>query len=745
MPKAPGVPPEDEFLIGGLHDAADVNFTYMGSLNFNLWHSYVFSEMVDGKSYPRGWYGSNAPADNLFTPKENYTGQVQGVIRGIASHNMKVLLHRPNIEYLCYGQRSDYQCDTIPLSDPRWFYAFNDHGTGVTTTDSGSGVIHCRTTPSNTVGDSPGFVVQRLKANTEQCHPETGGDAYRWDSQNKWLIKPRIRIDPVWAANNPGANVCKIIALNQNLDTIKNLDIKASNFSDGVTQYAGNYIEQFFFGANDSNLTINGHWGDKWWYSARGTRTLAQDTDVTVNRADIQVYWYGLCDMWIDYIRVDNEIAHRLLKEGGDVEYEGWLQTEARDIACYNPDAVINFFVELVEFNNLPCMKYVNKRLNQYKTCGKQLNVITDLLCFYQSHLSWHERGIIDTPENIKELYMDYTGAQEIFLGDPYPLIARRPDCSKNGVMVNSQIPNTLPITTGDSILANIVSAPADYDAWLQSKLDTVCSMYKGGWSDEYHLAGVFCYLMKSGHEVSKLTDKPFYAMIQAHQWMSSGEVDREPTIEEQNMMTNLAVSYGARGIIYWGGASYKNRECDYNYAYWEPDVTPRYNNVYGQPKWDSLIAANKRLQAWGPTLMSFNNADRKSYIYRLERSALINETYFSNIKTYAPGELHSETPSGAADSDSLTYIQASVFKDPGEPGSEYFMIVNRRCSPVNEASDGGRRFISVLFDASGGKWEITEMISGKKITVSSSGEQYAKLGWFMPGEGRLYKMKASN
>jgi hypothetical protein len=108
-----------------------------------------------------------------------------------------------------------------------------------------------------------------------------------------------------------------------------------------------------------------------------------------------------------------------------------------------------------------------------YQNC-KQLNVITDLLCFYQAHVSWNERGKMDTPQQITDLYMDYTGAQEIFLGDPYPLIARRPNCLDNGKDVNSQIPNTLPKVSGDSILANIISTPANYDAWLQAQIDNL-------------------------------------------------------------------------------------------------------------------------------------------------------------------------------------------------------------------------------------------------------------------------------
>jgi hypothetical protein len=38
--------------------------------------------------------------------------------------------------------------------------------------------------------------------------------------------------------------------------------------------------------------------------------------------------------------------------------------------------------------------------------------------------------------------------------------------------------------------------------------------------------------------------------MIQGHQWVKPEEVDREPTNEELDLMTNLAASYGARGMM---------------------------------------------------------------------------------------------------------------------------------------------------------------------------------------------------
>jgi hypothetical protein len=164
-------------------------------------------------------------------------------------------------------------------------------------------------------------VVKRLKANTEQCQRNTDADGHNaWQSDNyhDWLIKPRIRIDSNVAHNSGNTNVCRIVVLNQNRDTIKSAIIKAVHFINPQTGlYNGQYLEEYYFGQNDSNLTVHGDWAAGtnpwcWLWDARGTRTLQQEETESFNHADIQVYWYGNCNMWIDYVRVDNDIADEL-------------------------------------------------------------------------------------------------------------------------------------------------------------------------------------------------------------------------------------------------------------------------------------------------------------------------------------------------------------------------------------------------------------------------------------------------
>ena len=128
--------------------------------------------------------------------------------------------------------------------------------------------------------------------------------------------------------------------------------------------------------------------------------------------------------------------------------------------------------------------------------------------------------------------------------------------------------------------------------------------------------------------------------MPQAHHWFTDIEVRREPTNEELNLMANLAVSYGVRGMQYFMFSSIPDvlNPCRIEIGI-ANDNDPNGGliaiNNYGQTnptKKETFQGIVNRLSnKWSPYLLSFNNADRHSYIYDFasERSSLINNSYF--------------------------------------------------------------------------------------------------------------------
>jgi len=230
--------------------------------------------------------------------------------------------------------------------------------------------------------------------------------------------------------------------------------------------------------------------------------------------------------------------------------------------------------------------------------------------------------------------------------------------------------------------------------------------------------------------------------------------------------MTNLAVSYGAKGIIYWGAYSFYENDCKYNKSYWEypnPNVSPRDYNVYGQPKWDSLIATTTRLEQCGPTLMSFDNTQTNSYIYRFaaERNLMYQNSYFYDIYTYKPGTAPypcvEDYPEGdvppvntIGECKDERYLQIATFKQNANDVANYFMILNKRCSPHKPAENenGGRRLVKVYFDQNAGQleryenWKITNISDRNHVITYVKGQTLLDFGWFEPGEGKIFKME---
>jgi len=771
----PRLPHTDKFLIGVMESYNDLDNYKLGG--FNTTHKYIYGrwDSVLQRHTPRTKI--TGIEEDLFDPVPS--NELRKIISDVYNnHNAsRFIWQRPKIEWLCLGQSSIYEAEPISLNDDYWFYSFasvsgtprQDH-----IWNNGKTVLHCSNIGSGPRGDT---VLKRLKANTEQSRRSPVGGINQWgeDSESNWFVKPKIRIPPSFISGNEEVDICRIsVKMHDGItDKIEPVNIKAKHFLDENLEYDGRYLEEFYFDGSDNppraitfkgDLVLNAT-APFWFNSARGNYSPDPEN---INRADIQVYWYDNCEMWIDYIKVENDVAHDLLSNDplnlNWVRYNKWIEDEAN--AINQEPYVYNFYTELFEFNNIPCMAYVNKKIDSIT--GGRVNFMTDQLPFFFCHMPWEEKSSILTPEKVKTLFFNVTNFKQIYVGNPYPITANFPAGCYD--FLNPQIsvvPSSLPVSSGDTILA-VSRSPENYDRWLQSRFDTACTFYEGGNIDfkpnkPYPYEGVFMFMLKWAGSIAKLCDIPLIVMLQAHQFVNSFEVDREPTIEEQDVMTNLAVSYGAKGIMYWWMPSYFNNMCDYSFGLIRYGV-PRERNLYGQPKWDSFKQTLQRLEKWGPTLMTFSNKHTDSYIYRLEdeRERLHQDSFFKDIVSYKngtgnpactnyfPDTTNAPHPSGLKyECFEDRFLQVATFKIDLNDIDKYFMIVNRRCSPVQEDYNDGRRYIRIIFDPqhpdfSGFTyWNVVDIESGtiiKTVDMSSS-NPFADLKWFNPGEGKLIRL----
>jgi len=719
------------------------NYDSLKELGINLWH-------ITGR-ISNGWTGVGVANDNRESDYSLYGQNVKDRIeRNYSEGNLKSIMDRSKINYLGFGKRSDYECEQNNINPNFWFYYYGYHNMQYSrdTLDNsqyGSSNTYVRYSKVSN-GNTEGYVVKDLIANREQI-------SFTFGEPEQWHIMPRIRIDSAFAAdpNNYNKPVCYIEIKNYYGNSIvgkERINLYVKHFLDINNHYNGKYLEQYNFSQTDTNLFIE----STAKFNPDHKQYILDECQV-----DFRVYWCGQCDMWIDRVRVENEIAYDLFGDNlasktNYNKYQDWLLWEAEYISKNNPN-VHYFLIDEPEFATLPVLSYLNKKIIQLS------NNTTSLVPIFSR---WNFKAGLRNKEHVdysldqlKAYLIDSLGLKMYFT-ESYPFYGW--DCC-------SKLPNTLPhVTTYDPVNGQLGKpvSPSEYEYWLQDYMDDTTHQYLG--YDE------FIKTVKYAYELYKQNNLPFSFMIQQHiNYAGDGQL-REPTNEEIAMMTNVAVSYGAKEITYFPFTGYGDLPAPnpntINYCKGLADpvtFNKRDRNVYWQNKWEAVKIVTSRLTKWGPKLMSFSNTGTNSYIYRIadERNSLLNNSYFSHIITLHQGTgqlncndgfIPQNIPSGYIyECQNSTYLQVATFEN-NEPNTKYFMVVNRRCSPYkNDYSDdniGGRRKIRAYIKSdyaafsSSERWQIIDCENDKVIAgFDRNNPGYIDLGWFMPGEGKLFKI----
>jgi len=222
---------------------------------------------------------------------------------------------------------------------------------------------------------------------------------------------------------------------------------------------------------------------------------------------------------------------------------------------------------------------------------------------------------------------------------------------------------------------------------------------------------------------VAQKFSKPFWLTVQAHEW-SNPTVDppelytREPSAYEVRAMTNLAVSFGAKGIIYF---MYTNNSDPAKKIYRtglladNSSATPEYTDPYGQPKWETIKVLNHTLASIGPALLSLAWQGTKSWNSR-------GQVYgaWAGLVTAVATNIEGE----------IFYVETGHLKDG--TGANYLYLVNRRTLPTEI------RAIKTILNTNGATWTVSDVNSKNSWIVSPNGSFTDTL---QPGEGKLYKL----
>ena len=738
--------PDSQFQIGAFsfHVPNNYRFTQLG---FNVWHDYT--------QLNRGW---NDDINDNYLDTINSPGIITARLSINNTDNLRTYFDRPIVEYVIAGQRVDYECESINTRDSLfWFNKYNFVGTSderliyeVQDTSKygkyeeipyGSSdtarVIYCKRDNNNPESNA-GYIDSSLYANRNLSY-DLAANGWSNASAYDWYVMPRIRIDSIYAANssNDTDTICRIEILGWDGQLIQNVPLRIKNFKtrNNYSEYYGDYLEYYHFDIGQDTLGL--------------PKSVIASSFVPANKADvlnwkdkpcnvdIRIYWTGKCDMWIDRVRVENEPAHQYLtlKDNrfiSKVNREAVLSVTDYSITNHIPNY---FYFEECTINHFPAIRALNKQIMAATTNQNSLLVwlnnfqVNALIPFPDSN-RFHA-------DEYSRLIKDYCGMPALVLGW-YGLEGWQDTLPGRF----SYHPNTL-TSDGYDVTKRRLSYPTNsstYENWLQNKFDA-------DYSATYNVILVDKIMDTLSRNGLRVINCP-----QAHSFYMEGGPLKEPTNEEIELQVGLALTYNAKGMMFY---SFDSHDESNGWSFGIMDLgndNPRTSTCYLQNKFEQIGAISNKLNKWGPYFMKFNPSQTKSCIYRfqIERDNFFPGSYLNDASTSLlnPNTQCAEiVPNTLYETQNTTFLQVATFDDNTSDKDNYFMVVNRRCTPGDDDCSG-RRFVSISLKSnrtefSGfNNWKIIDLFNDSTVyTFDKRISNNISLGKYKPGEGKLYKI----
>ncbi len=567
-----GTSDPDEFLIGAYNVGCDTN-NPMLELGLNIWHRFLdqYDTIIPGMKqtrFPKGFIHNDRLFDtgNESDVAQYYTQKV------IPLNNNYIYLTRPKIEMLTFAQRSDYHPFDIGYHVPsdlgNWWYGYNNVERGEPFNDNSIGKYVRKCTQGQ---QDSGYVLKGLRPNREQVWRDIPNNFFN-DSNYSWYVRPSVKIP---TTTPPGTKIFRVEIYRKDDSLLKKVDIIRNNFNVGGNEYDGNYIDDYNFTGTSPLVITNG--GDLYGSPA------VKDTSYL----DYRIFWYGNCDMWIQHVRVENDWAADLFK--GEYEKPGkeWIQWEVQNIAAQIGNKAYKYLIDESEYNMYPAIGYLNHKIDSLKPQGSKISTIAlNNIVFFTPNQrgAWYDTMQINDIDTI----FRKSGMNEIFT-DIYPLYADV--YSVPNYHQHQYIPNTLQhyeykVEEGR---LGFPAEPQQYEINFNQNIDNYGHHYID--------------FLERANLISRQKNVPHIAAIQIHSWYTGGETLyslREPTNEEIEVLAGIALTYGAKGIIYHSYNSEGELGSNTIYARGligndissgvnKCDTIKRYINAYGQQKWNFI------------------------------------------------------------------------------------------------------------------------------------------------------------
>ncbi|HEX2787945.1 MAG TPA: hypothetical protein VHP32_08570 [Ignavibacteria bacterium] len=721
------------FSLGGTKLMNDTFTTYLNSLNINALQRYGTGEDFDDAD------------GGFFTPVSNYKNNLEYTLRqsdAVLQTNYALYLHREKIVRPAYGQSSKYQSEynssdlKNKIIKPGYGYLTSE--TGKIEIDNLNGNIQT-VRKCLTNSQRAGYVVKDLYENLEQVNDLSSSHYYSDRKSNsklasctnlRWYIKPRIRIEQTFAnnPNNKNVNVFRLDIIGFSGNLVKSVEIKASNFLNNG-YYDGGYLENYF-NLNDTTMSI----------LADILNNGANQDNYVNSKIDYRIYWYDNVDMWIDYVRIDDEWAHFLIEDPDDripSDINRWqfnqkIRDEAEQIAAMNGFGY--FYMDEFKYNNIACVAEVNKRIKQYNPNTGLVPVVCEVC------IQWGS-GLKNTPE-LHAVYdsLHSSGAvTDILLTDIYPISTNIP------VPYNLSLPND---TTYPGTVEYILAENREqYNDKLSSVITNATLFGLENFKNASLKAKQYGWTLCYGTQIHTFenfncTSKDFTGL-------------REPTNEEIKFQSNLALAYGAKQVFHfiYTTEHYYYQDCGKNYFLWgmlnSNNSAPRINNYYEQNKWTGLADINADLRKIGEYI--YNEKNLKYNATRTVNTEGLPFKYIHTIKSVYRNNQLIFPQQGNEDPSNKLYWEIGFFNPSQEiePNSnaKYFLAVNKRCTPELKPGEGDLRELRIRFNlndlANFNNWKLSNAVSNEVLTTFNPNTgNYISAGVFNPGEGRLFKLE---
>jgi len=570
---------------------------------------------------------------------------------------------------------------------------------------------------------------------------------------NYYHIKPGMRINPGDVNNAPNKEVVRIIIkkFNGEIDYADTVTIYTDDFRVNGGKYNGEYIEDYV----KHNPVVK---ADE-LNSGRKSNAVANMPDCGV---DYEVFWYGKVSVWIDYVKVQDEAAYRLLtpdlkvssgtREAITAQVNNLLKLDKP----YPDNIMKGFYTEEVDYANLACLEFLNKTFLPSITKNPDYRMI----CLinpgsFQAYL--HSKNVTASIEEYITrvnppvlMQVDYQ-----FIGNMKNWIMKLPENINRKLSFPSGYPQSM-MDEIQGIYDRGVDYTTDenYNTDLQKRLNNL--------SDDY------TYFNRLAKKYSKdiwyVPQIGFWHLNWSTFWM------REPMNSEISAEFGIALCNGGKGIMpyayesfYWPPASKVLQKPPEGFIYsialgasdfdegniW--GYRKREVNFCGENKWQNLVKLYAKMKSWGPVTANSTNTSG----YSVTRDGAAHE-FISDIASIDP---HNSTggkctvtglENYSTDCPKERYWEMGFFDMPNSR-NKYFMMVNRRCDPQSGNYDGDDRVLMIKFNMAAltgaSQWKIYEVpYQENSLTFSVNnagfinlGTRAGNLGWFKPGESKLF------